>query len=85
VNGSRGCGFGVRWCSKLLVVCLNSSVMRVVSLSVYVNVAQDRAVGFFSGCEGSCGVDFWGQIGKELLCRMLWIFSSCWYSAGCSW
>jgi len=69
-----------------MVVCLNSFVMRIVSLSVYVNVVQDHAVDFFSGCGGSCGVDFWGRIGKELLCRMFWmIFSSCWYSAGCSW
>ena len=61
-----------------MFVCLNSFVMRVVSLPVYVNVAQDCAVGFLSGCGGVCGVDFWGRIGKAFLCRMLWMtFSSC--------
>jgi hypothetical protein len=34
-------------------------------------VAQDRAVGFFSGCGGSCGVDFLGRIGKEFLCSIM--------------
>jgi hypothetical protein len=94
VNGSRGCGFGVRWRRNLLFVqyaififvCLNSFVMKVVSLPVYVNVAHDCAVGFFSGCGGICGVTFWGRIGKVLFCKMLCMtFSSCWYSAGFSW
>jgi hypothetical protein len=53
-----------------MFVCLNSFVMKVVSLPVYMNVAQDRAVAFFSGCGGSCRVDFCGRIGKVLLCRM---------------
>jgi hypothetical protein len=31
-------------------------------------------------------VDFGERIGRALLWRMLWmIFSSCWYSAACSW
>ena len=65
---------------------LNSFVMTVVSLPVYVNVAQGCAAGFFSMGGGVCGVDFWGRIGKALLCRMLWmIFSSCSHSASCSW
>ena len=89
MNGSTGCGFRSRQGSKLLVVreailmfvCLNSFVMKVVSLAVYVNVAEDCVVGFLSGWGGSCGVDFWWRIGKVLLC----ISSSCWYSAGCSW
>jgi len=59
---------------------LNSFVMKVVSLPFYVNVAQGCAVGFFLGVEG-----FVGWIGKALLCTMLWILSSFWYSAGCSW
>ena len=67
-----------------MFVCLNSFVMYVVSLPVYVNMAQDCVVGFLCGCGGICGVVFWGRIGK-VLCRMLWMmFSSCWYSAGCS-
>ena len=63
-----------------MFVCLNSFVMKVVSLPVYVNVAQVRAGGFSLGV-GVAGVDFWGRIGKAMLWRMLWIFSSCWYSA----
>jgi len=67
-----------------MFACLNSFVTTVVSLPVYVNVAQGCAAGFFSEGGGVCGVDFWGRIGKALLCRMLWIiFSSCWYLAGC--
>jgi hypothetical protein len=69
VNESRGCRFGVRWRSKLLFVryanfkfvYLNSFVMKVVSLPVYVNVAHDCAVGVFSGCGGICGVTFLGE------------------------
>jgi hypothetical protein len=66
-------------CGRLfLCLCLNSFVIKVVSLPVYVNVAQGCAVGFLSGCGGICRVDFGG--------RMLWIiFSSCWNSAGGSW
>jgi hypothetical protein len=63
-----------------MFVWLNSFVMRVVSLPVYVNGAQDRAVGFFWVWRKLRG-GFW----EELLCRMLWMISSCWYSAGCSW
>jgi hypothetical protein len=67
-------------------VHLSSFVMTVVSLPVYVNVAQGCAAGFFSEGGGACGVDFGGRIGKVLLCWMLWIiFSFCWYSVGCSW
>ena len=36
---------------------LNSFVMEVVSLPVYVNVAQGCAARFFSGYGGICGVD----------------------------
>jgi hypothetical protein len=69
-----------------MFVCRNNFVMNVVSLPVYVNVAQVRAVDFFSGCRGGGGVDFRERFGKTLLWKMLWtIFSSCWYSAGCSW
>jgi hypothetical protein len=50
---------------------LNSFVMKVVSLPLYVNMAQGCAAGFFSGCGGVCGVGFGGRIGKALLCRML--------------
>ena len=65
---------------------LNSFVMTVVSLPVYVNVAQGCAAGFLSEGGGVCGVDFWGRIGKALLCRMFWmIFSSCSQLASCSW
>jgi hypothetical protein len=67
-----------------MFVCLNSFGMKVVSLPVYVAVAQGCALGFLSGCGGICGVDFWGRIGKALLCRM-WIIFSYWNSAGCSW
>jgi hypothetical protein len=68
-----------------MFVCLNSLVMKVVSLPVYVTMAQFRAVGLFAGCEGGGWADFWGRIGKALLWRMLWmIFSSCWHSARCN-
>lgn len=34
---------------------------------------------------GGGGVGFCSGIGKNLLCRMLWIFSSRWYSAVSNW
>jgi hypothetical protein len=37
---------------------LNSFVIKVVSLPVYVNVAQGCAAGFFSGCRGVFGGGF---------------------------
>ena len=70
-----------------MFVCLNNFVMKVVSLPVYVNTAQDCVAGFLCGCGGVCELVFFGgRIRKELLCRMLWmVFSSCQYSAGCTW
>ena len=63
--------------------CLNSFVMKVVSLPVYVNVAWLCAGGIPSGRRGGGEVDFWGRIGKALLWRMLWMaFSSCQYLEG---
>ena len=67
--------------ATLMSVCLNSFVMKVVSLSVYVNVAHLHFSGWSSGCGGEGGVFGGGVIGKSLLRRMLWIFSSHWYSA----
>jgi hypothetical protein len=43
-----------------MFVSLNSYVKKVVSLPVYVNVAQVRAGGFSLGV-GVAGVDFWGE------------------------
>ena len=48
---------------------LNSFVMKVVSLPMYLNMAQGCAAGFFSGCGGVCGVDFGGRIGKAFCLR----------------
>jgi hypothetical protein len=50
-----------------MFVCLDSFVMKVVSLPVCMNVDQDCAVGFLSGCGGICGVGFGGRIGNVLL------------------
>ena len=36
------------------------------------------------GSFGCAGLMIWGLMGKELLCKMLWMmFSSCWYSSCC--
>ena len=89
VNEYEGCLF-VQY-AIFMSVCLNSFVMYVVSLPEYVNVARVCFVRGFVGLLGSWvgkgGCIWWGGgIGKELLCRMLWImFSSFWYSAVCSW
>ena len=39
----------------LMYVCLNSFVMKVVSLPVYVKVAHLRLAGWSSGCSGGRG------------------------------
>jgi hypothetical protein len=54
---------------------LSSFVMTVVSLPVYVNVAQGCAVLFFSEGGGACGLDFGGRIGKALLCKKNLLYS----------
>jgi hypothetical protein len=64
-----------------MFVCLNSFVIKVVSLPVYVKVAQALSVGFFSGSGGVTVKVFGGRIGKALLWMM---FSSCWNSVGWS-
>ena len=38
--------------ATLMSVCMNSFVMKVVSLPVYVEVAHFRLAGWFSGCGG---------------------------------
>jgi hypothetical protein len=43
---------------------LSSFVMKVVSLPVYMYLAQGCAAVFFSEGGGTCGVDFGGRIGK---------------------
>jgi hypothetical protein len=74
VSGSGGCGFGARKCSRLLDV--QQAIVMFVCLNSFV-----MEVGFFLGSGGGGWVDFWGRIGKALL----WVvFSSCWYSVGCS-
>jgi hypothetical protein len=68
----------------LMLVCLKMFMINVVSLPMYVNVAHFC----FSIGLGSSGFlsfrlgGFCGQIGNELLSRMLWmICSSCLYSS----